>query len=471
MRIPFVGSSYDMEARSFDVQRSINLYPILSEVQGSKSVSALKKTPGLSLFTTAPGGPIRGGISSTTGKAFFVSAQFFVELNSDGSTTTRGTLNTQSGRVSICESLTEIMIVDGRDGWIFTKADSTFTQITDTDFPATYFCTYQDGYFIVPENGTQKFWISALNDGLTWDALDFTSVESSPDGLVAVYSDNGNLWCFGNRSVEVYQNTGNASFPFERIQGAVIQSGCEAPFTIQRLTDTLVWLGTDERGQGVVWAANGYRATRISTAAIERKIAEAGNFTTAYAFTYHHEGHTFYCLQISGIDTTLCFDALTNQWHERSYKNPETNKRELHRAAAAVFFNKKIYVGDRINGRIYEMSSKYYDDAGDEILWERICPHLQNEKQFISYASFELDMEVGVGKNTGQGSVPKIFLQYSDDGGNNFSSELWRDVGKIGEKYTRVVWRQLGQSRDRVFKVAGSDPVFVQLNDAYVNGT
>ena len=100
MRFPFVGPSYDVEAVSFDCQRSINLYPILSESGTSKSVSALRKTLGLSLFATAPGGPIRGGISSTSGRAFFVSAQYFVELNNDGSTTTHGTLNTQSARVS-----------------------------------------------------------------------------------------------------------------------------------------------------------------------------------------------------------------------------------------------------------------------------------------------------------------------------------------------------------------------------------
>lgn len=471
MKLPFIGPSYDVEAVSFDCQRTINLYPILSESGSSKSVAALTKTAGLSLFATAEGGPIRGSLSSTSGRCFVVSAQYFVEMLEDGSTVNHGTLNTQSVRVSMAENNTQIIVVDGLDGWIFSKTANTWTQITDADFPTTSYVTHQDGYFICIEDGTQNFWISALADGLSWDALDFTTVESSPDNLVAVLSDHGNLWCFGNRSIEIYQNTGAASFPFERIGGAIIQSGCEAPFTIQRFADSIAWLGTDERGTGVVWLANGYQAQRISTAAIERKIASVGNFSTAYAFSYHEQGHLFYCLQIQGLDTTLCFDAQTQMWHERMYKNADTNEMELHRASCHMFFNKKNYVGDRVNGNIYELSLDYYDDNGDEQVWMRISPHSADEKRLVSYASFELDVEVGQGLASGQGSDPQIFLQYSDDGGRTWSAELWRPLGKVGEYFTRVIWRQLGRARDRVFKVSGSDPVFVQLNEATINAT
>lgn len=472
MKIPFVGPSYNVEAIIFDCQRSINLYPILSESGTSKSVSALRRTPGLKLFATSPGGPSRGSISSTSGRGFLVTGQYFIEVNTDGSTTTRGTLNTQSNRVSIAENNTQIMVVDGRDGWIFNKNTNAWTQIIDADFPVTSYVTHQDGYFIVIEDGTQDMWISAIGDGMTWGALDFTTVESSPDNLTLVLSDHENLWCAGNRSIEVYQNTGAANFPFERIPGAVIQTGCEAPFTFQKFANSVAWLGTDEQGQGVVWIADGYSAKRISTAAIEKRISSIGNFTTAYAFVYHEQGHLFYCLQIQGLDTTLCCDASTDySWHERMYKNPDTNSMELHRAACFLFLNKKNYVGDRADGRIYEMSLKYYADDGDALVWKRVSPHVADEKKLLTFSSFELDMEVGVGLATGQGNDPQISLRYSDDGARTWSSELWRTLGKVGNYFTRVVWRQLGCGRDRVFEVSGSDPVFVQLNEATINAT
>jgi hypothetical protein len=472
MRIEFVGPSYDVAARSFDVQRSINLYTVVSETGTSKSRFALRGTPGTSLFADCTDGPVRGSLSSTSGRACVVSGGGFYEIFEDGSETLRGSLTTQSGLVDIAENnASQIMVTDGIAGWIFTQTTNAWAQITDSDFPTPSSMTFQDGYFIVSQSGTQKFYISALSNGASWDALDFTSVESNPDNLVALLSDNGNLWCFGNRSVQVYQNTGAAAFPFEPIPGAIVQTGCAAAQTVRKFDGTITWLGTDEQGQGVVWKAEGYRAKRISTAAIEKKIAGAGDFSEAYSFVYHEQGHLFYCLQIQGLDTTLCYDASTGQWHERSYRNPENGERELHLAVTHLFFNKKNLVGSRIDGKIYEMSLDYFSDNGNPLVRERISPHQQGEKNLLTFRSFELDMEVGQGLQTGQGSDPQISLEYSNDGGFTWSNEIWRTFGRVGKYKQRVIWRQLGMARDRVFKVKISDPVFVQMNEAFVNAT
>lgn len=471
MEVPFVGSSYKMDARSFSVQRSINLYPLSSEIPNTKAVSALRGTAGLSLFATVGGGAGRGAISSTDGRGFVVSGDGFYELFADGTSTLHGSLNTQTGRVSIAENFTQIIVVDGVDGWIFTKATDNWAQITDVDFPTCSIVSYQDGYFLTFETGTQKFYISALNDGTSWDALDFTSVESSPDDLTGIISDNGNVWLFGNRSTEVYQNTGNVDFPFERIAGAIIQTGCAAGFTVQKFDNTIAWLGVDEQGRGVVWKSDGYQARRLSTQAIESRINSVADFTESYAWVYHQQGHIFYMLQIKGLDTTLVYDGATGLWHERSFLDQVNNRNALHRGSNHFFFAQKNLITDRETGAIYELSLDYQDDAGTPQIRTRISPHYFNEKKLVSYSSFELDCEVGQGLTSGQGSDPKIMMKYSDDGGYTWSNELWRDLGKKGEYDTRVIWRQLGRARDRVFQVSVSDPVFVQYNKAYINGS
>jgi len=469
MRIPIVGPSYDMDARSFDVQRTINLYPLMTEVEGSKSVSALTRTPGLSLFAMAGGGPVRGAISSTSNRAFIVSGNGFYEIEENGTAVLIDSLETQTSRISMAENTTQIIIVDGMHGYIFNKDDDSFEKITDVNFPTSSIVSYQDGYFLTFEVGTQKFYISNLNDGTTWDPLDFTSVEASPDNINCILSDRKTVWIGGNRGVEPYSNTGNADFPFERIPGAYIPTGVASGYTFLEFDNTVIWLGTDENGRGVVWKAEGYQARRVSTQAIEIKINSSEDFTESYAWVYHQQGHIFYCLQVRGLDTTLVYDGATGQWHERMFKNPVTNGREQHRGSCHFFFGKKNLVGDRETGKVYQLSLDVYDDEGDEIIRERICPHLQDEKRLIAHSKLELDMEVGTGLTLGQGSNPKIMLQYSDDGGHTFSKELWRDIGKKGKYGTRVVWRQLGQSRDRVYKIRISDPVFVQINEAYLN--
>lgn len=467
--VPFVGPSYQMDAVSFDTQRTVNLYLIMSETGSSKSPAALRATPGLEEFTTVGGGPIRGGIESQE-RCFFVSGSGFYEVETDGTTTLHGSLDTNVGLVDLEENPTQIMLIDGLYGYVFNKTTDTFSKITDVDFPVPSDLTFQDGYFIVTEKDTAKFWISAINNGLSWGALDFTTVESSPDNLIGVKSDRSNLWLFGTKTTEIYQNTGNSSFPFQRLGGAVIETGCAAQATIQKIDNAIFWLGTDENGDAIVWKSNGYSAQRVSTQAIERKISESTNFNESYAWVYHERGHAFYLLQIKGLDTTLCLDVATGLWHERMYRNTSSGADEPHRGVCHVFFDKKHLVGDRLTNQVYQMSLDIYSDNGDAIIRKRISPHYDEEKRLISHKRFELDMEVGVGLQSGQGSNPKIMMRYSDDGGRTWSSELLKDIGAAGKYNTRVRWQKLGKSRDRVYEVSFSDPVFFQINEAIING-
>lgn len=472
MRIPIVGGSYKMDALSFDVQRTINFYPLVSESGTSKEVTALRGTAGLLERYDVGTGAIRGMISSASGRAFALSGNTLYELYKNGTSTSRGTINTFSGFVSFSENNGgQVIFVDGVEGWIFDLSADTLTKITDVDFPVCTYVTFQDQYFIVAKTGTSQFYISAINDGTSWNALDFSSVESNPDDLVGVLSNNQMLYAFGNRSVEIFQNTGAASFPFQRIEGAIVQTGCANMFTVQKFDNGVIWLGVDENGRGIVWQMNGINdARRISTQAIELLIDSAADYTESYSWVYHERGHVFYCLQIVGLETTLVYDGSTGQWHERSWQNTVTASRELHRGACHMFFGQFNLVGDRENGKIYRMDLDIYTDNGEEIRRERICPHIADEKRLISHALLELDMEVGVGLDTGQGSNPKIMMRYSDDGGRTWSSELWENMGKIGEYKNSVSWRRLGRSADRVYHIVISDPIQCQINGAYLNG-
>lgn len=465
--VPFVGGTYQMEATSFDNQRCVNLYPIISESGTSKSVAALRSTSGLEEFCTIGGGSIRGGMESAD-RAFFVSGADFYEVFEDGTSALRGTLDTFVGIVDMVDNPTQIMIIDYEFGYIFNKSTNTFAKITDPDFPTPSDLTFQDGYFIVTSG--QIAARSDLNDGTSWDVLNRTTVESNPDALVGCISDKSNLWFFGTKSTEVFQNTGVTDFSFQRLNGAYLETGCAAQGTIKLLDNAILWLGTDENGDAIVWRSNGYNAQRISTQAIERKIAQSTNFKESYAWCYHERGHAFYLLQVKGLNTTLVLDLATNLWHERSYRNPLTNGEEQHRGSCHVFFKQMHLVGDRSSGKVYKMSLDTYTDDGDPIVRRRTSPHYSQEKRLIPHSQFELDMEVGVGLQTGQGSDPKIMMRYSDDGGRTWSDELWRDIGKVGKYSTRVLWRKLGSSRDRVYDVTISDPVFVQVNEAILNG-
>ena len=95
----------------------------------------------------------------------------------------------------------------------------------------------------------------------------------------------------------------------------------------------------------------------------------------------------------------------------------------------------------------------------------RRAPHLTNEQMWTFYSLFQLEMQTGVGQDTGQGVDPQLFLRWSDDGGFTFSNEHWTSAGRIGEYTRRALWRRLGRGRDRVFEIAMSDPVLIAIRD------
>lgn len=99
----------------------------------------------------------------------------------------------------------------------------------------------------------------------------------------------------------------------------------------------------------------------------------------------------------------------------------------------------------------------------------RQSPHVSDEQFWFYVSHFQLDLETGLGRTTGQGIDPQIMLQYSDDGGHTWSNELWVSAGVRGAYAWRAIWRRLGRSRDRVWRVTMSDPVPWRLLDAYVS--
>ena len=81
----------------------------------------------------------------------------------------------------------------------------------------------------------------------------------------------------------------------------------------------------------------------------------------------------------------------------------------------------------------------------------------------IFHNQLEVEFEAGVGLATGQGSDPQAVLDWSDDGGHTWGNEHWVDIGEIGEYKARAVWRRLGRSRNRTYRLTVSDPVKVVI--------
>ena len=186
-KIPFVGPAYVYRSISFDGQRSVNLMPIKSEVDTSKDITALMGTPGLKTFLTLPKAPIRA-CRNIQERGFVVAGNSLYEIFVDGTFVERGVLDSSTGFVSMSDNGLQLIMVDGPNGHVFTLATNAFVKITSPNFLGADTVTFLDGYFVLNKPDSQIFYISALYDGLTYNALDFASAEGSPDLITAVWT-------------------------------------------------------------------------------------------------------------------------------------------------------------------------------------------------------------------------------------------------------------------------------------------
>jgi hypothetical protein len=466
MQTPILGASYVARSINAADNRLVNLFPEIVP-EGGKQAAFFNRAPGLKFQQTIGTGPIRAlWAHQTNGSDFYVvSGTEFYKVTGLTATPTKLGDVTGTGPVSIADNGTQIFLACNPDGFIYNEVTNVFAQITDPDFTGAVTVAYLDGYFVYNEPNSQKVWVTQLLDGTSVDPLDFASAEGSPDGLVAINVDHREAWLFGTDSVEVWYDAGLADFPLTRIQGAFNEIGCVAAFSVAKLDNGLFWLGTDARGQGIVYRNNGYTGIRISTHAIEYAIAQYGNISDAVAYTYQQEGHSFYVLTFPSGNATWVYDASTQSWHERAGWNTALGEFTRHRSNCQCNFGGNTVVGDYLNGNIYTLDLGVYADNGGIQKWLRswrALPTGTNTLRRTAQHSLQLDCESGTGLNTGQGSDPEIMLRWSDDGGHTWSNEHLSKMGKIGQYYRRVFWRRLGMTlklRDRVYEVSQTDPV------------
>jgi hypothetical protein len=380
------------------------------------------------------------------------------------------------------------------------------TQLT-TPFAGAVGCGFLDGWFVFNQPDSQIFWVMDAND-TTIDPLYFASAEGSPDNLVTLIVDHREIWLFGTTSVEVWYDAGLPDFPMARIQGAFNEIGCLAAYSVAKLDNGLFWLGTDARGNGIVYRSKGYSGERVSTHAVEWQIQQYSTLADAVGYTYQQDGHSFYVLNFPNANTTWVYDVATGAWHERA--GWENNNFTRTRGNCQMNFNNEIVVGDYRTGEIFAYDPTVYTEAGTTQKWLRswrALPTGQNDLNRTAQHSLQLDCQAGVGlpgysqeevneiiyiydrerdfilDRAGSplkirdfadypvtlGADPQVMLRWSDDGGHTWSNEHWRSMGKIGQTGYRTIWRRLGMTqklRDRVYEISGTDPVEIAIMGA-----
>lgn len=463
-RVPLITAAYTARSKKASAQRCVNLFPEQNPPD-APSPTTFYGTPGYTLWSTIPGdGAVRGAYVSSNGILFAVRGPTVYRYNG-GTWIASGSMGSTAGRVVATDNGTNAVFVDGSTtAPTVNLTDFTMGAMSGDGWYGADFCYFLNGRIVFNKPDTQQFYWTGLYD-LTLDPLDFASAEGSPDSIVSMLVDHAELWFWGPQSLEIFYDSGDQDQPYQRVQGAFNEVGCVAPHSINRLDNTIYWLGRDRNGGNIVFRASNYQPQRVSTHAIEQEINAYSRTDDAFSWTYQLEGHTFYVLVFPTASKTWVFDVATGLWHERAFRE-EDGSLIRHRGNCHAYYDSLHLIGDFENGNLYTLSMDVHQDNGADIERFKDMPHnSQGVRTF--YSRFRLDCEVGVGNEAG--SEPNVWIQWSDDGGVSWSSSVIRSLGKLGESSKQVNVTRCGSGQDRIFRIGTSANARIAFNGAFVN--
>ena len=422
--------------------RLVNLYLEEDASGGSPDAVYRLQRPGLRRLLTLPAA-IRGIYQSDnvlSSQTIIVAGDRFYVSDLAGFTDI-GPITSDGDSVTIEANFERVFVATAGELW--TYDGETLEQIELPDGQPIVDLDIINSYCVVGLSDGRFFWL--VPGEIVFDALNFATAESLPDGIVAVRRLKDELFFFGSRSVEVWQATGDADSTFQRAGGRLIDRGCLARETVAMFDNSLIFVGED----GIVYRISDV-PKRLSTFGIEERIRRRTDLCSAFVFT--SEGSKFYCLRVPG-EATFAYDAATDKWCEFSSLNatvwiPTTG---LDTNAGAI-------CGDAV-GKIYILDPDQLTDDGVAIQ-RLVTGTIALPATPIRNSS----LAIGVGCD----AAATFTLRYRDSRDDDWTQPI--SLSARSGSDVMNVWR-LGAARgaSRTFEISTVSPTKIRISGAVAN--
>jgi hypothetical protein len=477
--VPLFGAGVFGKSAVVTRQRRLNCY-YENRPDGDKAKVVIYGTPGLIINFTNPtvAQAIRGILSTNETNLYTVAGNLFQQItppnNSLGiggaaSVSASATLGSSgSSPVSMCSNpgATQVLVVDGSSGYVWNG--TAFVACGAWFVPGSQTCTNVAGYFVTEQAGTPNFNVSNINDATTGSGLSYAAASAFPEIIQAVDNLNGNLILFSQQHMEFWQNaqTPPPSQPFVVISAATNQWGLAATFSRAHVDNALLFLGETTTGVRRVCRLDGYTVTPISEE-IDWIINQPGFvYSDAEALVYQRDKHPFYQITFPTMGRSFLFDLSTGISSE--VQTGVSAPPIRHQARWSSYWNGQLLLTDYQNSNVYQMSDTQFTDNGVTIQRQVVTKHTVKGFNRFRVPLLYLDMETGVGLQSGQGKTPQIMLECSKDNGRTWLGPRLINLGAIGQYVTRVVARRFGMSRVFTWRITMTDPVKFVITDGAI---
>lgn len=458
IEINVTGGTYKTKSQSLSAQVTRNFWPQKQQNGATKSPYVLESWVGLRLAGTATGNGADRGMLEHRGILYRVAGTTLYGVSSDGTHTAYGTIP-GTGRCIMWGIGTAILIVTG--GRIFQWDSLLLTEGNDVDFESPNSVTVLNTQAIY-DGIADRFCVSDPGDPLVINSLNYATAESNSDNLLRVYAFDQNLYLMGEKTIEPWWNSGSGNPPFDRLEGAIINVGLGALHSAANNDKYLYFYGDDNH----VYALQGANVEAVSDEALQRIFGKYTTVSDAIGWCMSLQGQQFYVIKFPTEDKTWVYPE-GGSWFEWS----SGIDGGACIANSYAYSYRKHFVADESNGNLYELDFETYTENNETIVRLRDSAPLHGGMfgkpgKDIEFNRFQLILEVGTGLSSGQGSDPVIMLSLSNDGGKSFGTEMWGNIGKLGENQKVVEWGPLGSAKSWVIRLRTSDPVHYSIHSA-----
>lgn len=454
--IPVVGPSYT--SRSLDVGSQVtrNFYFEVNNV--TQEPAALMPFPGLTLFSSTGAGAVRG-LGELKGVLYSVTGNRLYRIGADGSSTDLGFIG-GSGRCVLTSDGNHLVITTGvTKPYIYDGADLIAT--VGEGLPNAYSSAFINQR-VVYDAALGNLVFTALKQPATAGLGSVLNAESNPDDVIFVWSFKQQLYAAGTKTIQPFWNSGRGEPPYSPVTNAVQQVGVQARYSISTNRELTYFLGSDLR----VYQYDGLSVSPVDNPALGSVIRKYQKTDDAFGMCFTFDSMNFYLLSFPTGGSSWLYNESVGLWTNLAEGTEGGQTRLGHYQNT---YGKHL-VSDRRNGNIYELDFNNYTNNGDMIQRQRDTIVISAKELNIGRPNTRMTMnwlklvvEQGVSEIDRRAS---ILMQYSDDHGKTWSSELRGRVGALGDYQSELYWGQLGSFRERMFRFTMTDPVKWVLIDA-----
>lgn len=268
-------------------------------------------------------------------------------------------------------------------------------------------------------------------------ALDFFSIETHPDVTRRGVQNADQMIFYSLNSLEIWQTSGNADAPFNRVIGGGLERGLIVPAAMCKADNTVFWVGDDLK----VYRLEAVPVC-VSTPAIEEQLRRSFALFNVNLqvpvlpmWELLVDGHPYVVLTIDG-QGTFAYDVSTGEWLQWQTADKSTWDCQI-----GISINGALTLAGNANDTaLFQVAGGVIDAGG--IGWQLSggIPVIGNNQRLDDLVLFT---------NAGYGGTllapVTVNLEISNDQGGTFIGPIEATVGAPGDFFANPLWQMMGQ--------------------------